>query len=184
MRKVVVKCKLKNREEFETRLAEIDMRFDKTYWQHDRVYFPRTYKRGQNYPRLIMRTEMMAVDKPARYSVVLKRHIEDSGVDIVDTTIVKDYTEMSNIIHQLGFVKHAEISRRRMDIVMGRGVVIHLDKVENIPGFYAKMEAVLEEGESVKEVREDLVKTFKVLDQTEIVDKTYGELLNSQTKKV
>ena len=160
MKKVIVKCKLRNREDFETRLAEIDMRFDKTYWQHDRVYHPRGYKKGQNYPRL-----------------VLKRHIEDSGIDIVNQTVVKDYAEASHIIHQLGFTKFAETSRRRMKIVMGPGVVIYLDKLENVPGYYAKMEAVLEEGEKVKEVREDLVKTFKVLGQTNIVEEPYAEVI-------
>ena len=177
MKKVIVKCKLRNREDFETRLAEIDMRFDKTYWQHDRVYHPRGYKKGQNYPRLVMRTEMSAVDKPARFFLVLKRHIEDSGIDIVNQTVVKDYAEASHIIHQLGFTKFAETSRRRMKIVMGPGVVIYLDKLENVPGYYAKMEAVLEEGEKVKEVREDLVKTFKVLGQTNIVEEPYAEVI-------
>ncbi|MBR2997216.1 CYTH domain-containing protein [Candidatus Saccharibacteria bacterium] len=176
MKKVIVKCKLRNREEFETRLAEVDMRFERTYWQHDRVYYPRSYKKGQNYPRLIMRTEMAAVDRPARYYLVLKRHIEDSGIDIVNQTVVKDYSEASLMIHQLGFVKYAETSRRRMKIVMGPGVIIYLDKLENIPGYYAKMEAMLEEGENVREVREDLVKTFKVLGQTNIVNESYAEI--------
>ena len=42
------------------------------------------YKRGMNLPRLVMRTEMKAVDEPPKYSLILKRHIEDSGVDIIE----------------------------------------------------------------------------------------------------
>ena len=35
---------------------------------------------------------------------------------------------------------------------------------------------MLEEGENVREVREDLVKTFKVLGQTNIVNESYAEI--------
>ena len=103
MKKVIVKCKLANRDRFEDKLSDIDMDFSPIYWQHDRVYVPRGYKRGMNLPRLIMRTEMRAVDRPAKYSLILRRHIEDSGVDIVEETLVKDYSEMVSIILQLGF---------------------------------------------------------------------------------
>ena len=98
MKKIIVKCKLASREGFVDKLSDIEMEFSPIYWQHDRVYVPKGYKRGINMPRLLMRTEMKAVDKPAKYYLILKRHIEDSGVDVVDETVVKDYTEMVNII--------------------------------------------------------------------------------------
>ena len=44
MRKVIVKCKLKNRDEFERKLSDIDLDFSQVYWQHDRIYVPRNYK--------------------------------------------------------------------------------------------------------------------------------------------
>ena len=81
MKKIIVKVHLgKSREAFEQKLSDIEFDFSPVYWQHDRVYVPRGYKRGENYPRMIMRTEMKAVDRPPRYFIILKRHIEDSGL--------------------------------------------------------------------------------------------------------
>jgi len=91
MRKVILKVKLSSRDKFEQKLSDIDLDFSGVYWQHDRIYVPRDYKKNSNYPRLIMRTEMRAVDKPPKYTLILRRHIEDSGVDIVEETPVTDY---------------------------------------------------------------------------------------------
>ena len=73
MKKVILKCKLTSRDKFEEKLSDIDLDFSSIYWQHDRVYVPRGYKRGMNLPRLVMRTEMKAVDKPPKYSLILRR---------------------------------------------------------------------------------------------------------------
>ena len=100
MKTVILNCKLANRDNFEDKLSEIDLDFGAMYWQHDRIYVPRGYKRSMNLPRLVMRTEMKAVDEPPKYSLILKRHIEDSGVDIVETTPVEDYANTVNIILQ------------------------------------------------------------------------------------
>ena len=175
MKKVIVKCKLANRERFEEKLSDINMDFSAIYWQHDRVYVPRGYKQGMNYPRLIMRTEMKAVDKPAKYSLVLKRHIEDSGVDIVEDTPVKDYKDMVNIIFQLGFKQVAEVSRRRQEINMGDDTMMYLDDIDGKPGYYAKIETRLDEGDSVEEIRADLKKTFAVLEEKNILNIAYFE---------
>lgn len=175
MKKVIVKVKLKNREEFEKSLSDIEMDFSQVFWQHDRVYVPRGFKRGMNLPRIIMRTEMRAVDKPAKYEMILKRHIEDSGIDIVDETVVKDYTEAVNIVHQLGFKKISEVSRRRQEIFMGEGTMLYLDKVENVPGFYAKLESEIGENDKVEAVRNDLEKTFGVLKAGNVVEEAYFE---------
>lgn len=177
MKKVIVKCHLSNRDDFEQKLSDIDMEFGPTVWQHDRVYVPRGYKSGQNFPRLVMRTEMRSIDKPVRYSIILKRHIEDSGIDVVNMTVVKDYIEAVNIIHQLGFKKSAEISRKRTELRMGADVKIYLDNVEGLKGYYAKMESALEEGESARVIRDDMIKTFAVLEQNKIIDKTYADLV-------
>ena len=48
MKKVILKCKLSSRDRFEDKLAEIDLDFSAIYWQHDRVYAPRGYKKGMN----------------------------------------------------------------------------------------------------------------------------------------
>ena len=91
MKKVIVKCKLSNHNAFIQRLSDIDLDFSPIIWQNDRIYVPRNYAKNSNYPRLVMRTEMKAVDRPATYYFILKRHIEDSGVDITEETIVSDY---------------------------------------------------------------------------------------------
>ncbi len=176
MKKVIVKCKLSNKNNFEQKLNDIDLFFGETLWQHDRVYVPRGYKPHSNYPRLVMRTEMTAVDKPAKYYLLQRRHIEDNNTDIINATPVHNYSAAVNIVHQLGFTKLTEISRRRRELKMGEGVTIFLDKVEQVPGYYAKMEARLDESESPAELRHDLNKTFAVLEQKNIINRTYAEL--------
>ena len=176
MRKVIVKAKLKNRDEFEQKLADIDLDFSPVYWQHDRVYIPKNYKPQSNFPRLIMRTEMRAVDKPAKYIFILKRHIEDSGIDIAEETVVKDYEKMVNIILQLGFKPAAEISRRRQHIKMGEGNSIFIDNIEGKSGYYAKIESELTPNDSVTEAKSDLKKTFETLGESNFIESTYFEL--------
>lgn len=178
MKKIIIKAKVKNHEEFEKKLEDIDMEFSPIIWQHDRVYLPKGFKRGMNYPRIQMRTEMKSVDKPAKYKMILKRHIEDSGVDVVDETEIKDYAEMVNIIHQLGFKKINEVSRKRQRIDMGDGTMIYLDNVEGVPGYYAKIETKLNDGDNVSDVVEDLTKTLMVLGVTDVISKPYFEQIN------
>lgn len=180
MKKVVVKMKLKSREDFENRLTELGMDFGAIYWQHDRVYVPRSFRRGGGYPRLVMRTEMKAVDRPAKYSIILRRHIEDSNVEIVDETKVLNYTEAVNIILQLGFKQVAEISRRRQDIKMGEGTMMYLDKIEGVQNYYAKIEAGLGENDSAEQLRGEVMKTFESLNETSETPETYSEIVYGQ----
>jgi predicted adenylyl cyclase CyaB len=179
MKKVVVKMKLKSREEFEKKLDEMGMEFAPIYWQHDRVFVPRNYRRGGGFPRLIMRTEMKAVDRPAKYYMILKRHIEDSNSEVMDETTVKDYTEAANIILQLGFKQVAEISRRRQEIKMEEGTVMYLDKVEGLSGYYVKIEVEVESKDSIEVLRNEILRTFESLDQNNIVLQTYSELIGA-----
>ena len=177
MKKIILKCRLKDRERFENQLSDIDFDFSAIYWQHDRVYVPRGFKRGMNLPRLIMRTEMHAVDNPPEYSLILRRHIEDSGVDIVEKTPITDYVQTVNIILQLGFKLAGEVSRRRQDLDMGEGTKIHLDEIDGRPDeHYAKIESTLVDNDSVTEVRTDLLKTFETLGETDIIETPYFEL--------
>ena len=176
MRKVIVKAKLSSKDKFETKLSDIDLDFSPIYWQHDRIYVPRDYKKHANYPRLVMRTEMISVDKPAKYTLILKRHIEDSGVDIVEETATKDYENTVSIILQLGFKPLAEVSRRRQELHMGEGTVIYLDKVENLPGYYAKIESEISPDDSVLEAKQDLEKTFKTLGESNFTLEPYSEI--------
>lgn len=176
MKKVILKCKLRSRDAFEQKLSGIDLDFSPVYWQHDRIYVPKNYQKNSNYPRLIMRTEMKAVDKPAKYYFILKRHIEDSGVDIIEETPVTDYEKLVNIILQLGFKPIAEISRRRQSLKMGEGTYIYLDKVDGLSGYYAKIESDLAPDDLVTAAREDLRKTFATLGESSLVHSAYFEI--------
>lgn len=176
MKKIIIKCKLSNRDTFESKLNEIDLDFGAIYWQHDRVYVPRGYKPKSNFPRLIMRTELKAIDEQPTYYLILRRHIEDSGIDIIEKTPVIDYATTANIILQLGFKQSGEVSRRRQDLDMGEGTIIHLDELDNSQETYAKIETVLNDAESVEAVKKDLVKTFETLGETNLINLPYAEL--------
>lgn len=175
MKQAIVKYKLTSREDFEERLSDLGLDFGIIYWQHDRVYIPRS--NAQNAPRLIIRTEVHALDKPAKYELILKRYIVDSGAIIVNCTPIENYAEMTQMLHQLGFVKKTEISRQRQDMGMGKNVVLRLDKIEGLPGDYVKLETVLDEGEKVSEVLDDLNKTLLVLGVKEKIESPYYKLL-------
>ena len=176
MKKVITKCKLNSHDGFAKKFSDIELKFSPVYWQHDRIYVPRGYKKNMNFPRLIMRTEMKSVDKPAKYYFILKRHIEDSGVDIVEKTMVTDYGKLVNIILQLGFKPVAEVSRRREELDMGENTFIYLDKVDNLPGYYAKIESELSDKDSVQEAKDDLRKTFRTLGESNFTDNPYFEM--------
>lgn len=171
-----MKCRLNSRDRFEERLTEIDLDFSPVFWQHDRVYVPRGYKPRANYPRLVMRTEMKAVDKPPKYSLILKRHIEDSGVDVVEETVVKDYTATVAIILQLGFKPAGEVSRRRQALNMGADTYIYLDKIDGASGYYAKIETPILPDDSITEAKSDLEQTFQTLGEQNFVPKAYFEI--------
>ena len=177
MKKVIVKCKLKNHEEFEKKMTEIDMDFSPMYWLHERVYVPRNYQKKSSFPRLILRTEMHAVDRPAKYELQLRRHIEDSGIDIVDTTIIRDYQEAANIILQLGFEAQNEVSSRRQELVLGKGTKMFMDKVDGVAGYFAKIETELGDNDKVEDVRKEIISTFEQFgqDASTLITDTYSE---------
>ncbi len=176
MKRVILKCKLEDRDRFENKLSDIDMDFGAIYWQHDRVYVPRGYKPQSNFPRLVMRTELKAIDDKPQYYLILRRHIEDSGIDIIEKTPVSDYAAMANIILQLGFRQAGEVSRRRQDLDMGEGTIIHLDELDGRDETYAKIETNLTDTDSVEAVRSDLTKTFETLDEHNFINSAYFEI--------
>lgn len=183
MKKLIVKSQLADYEALIKRLTDLGMELSPVIWQHERVYLPSDYKPEMNFPRLVMRTEVRATDQPAIYAMYLKRHIEDSGVDWVNFTEVKDYTEASGIIHQLGFRKVAEISRQRRELWLDDKTVIYLDKVEGLDSYYLKVEAELIEGEPVDLLRRDLFGMLQVLGQTSFTMETYFNLVAGATEE-
>ncbi len=179
MKKAIVKAKVENRMTVDERMNDLSLTFEPVIWQHDRVYLPRGYRPNMNLPRMIMRTEMTAVDQPAKYYLTLKRHIADSGMDIVNQTRVSDYAEAVNMIHQLGFGSAIEVSRQRQRMVIGDTAVMYLDKVDKVDGYYLKIETKLKDDDKITEVMEDLRRTLMLfgLDETTIVNDTYSDLM-------
>ena len=177
MKKIIVKVKIRNREEFEKVVEEkTGEDFSSVYWLHDRVYVPREYRRGMNYPTVTVRTEMRAVDRPAKYILRLKRHIEDSGVDIVDETGVKDYVESVEIVRQLGLELRNEVSMRRQELKT-EGYIIYIDKVEGLNGYYAKCELDVKDGDEISKRRDEMMKLLEEYGAGDVVVKSYSEQL-------
>lgn len=180
MKKLIVKSRLQDRAALDKQLTNIGMELSPVIWQHERVYLPHDYKPMMNFPRLVMRTEVRATDQPATYAMYLKRHIEDSGIDWVNFTEVKDYTEASGMIHQLGFRKVAEISRGRQELWLDDKTVIYVDKVDGLDGEYIKLEATVPEGETVELLREDLFSILRMLGQETFLMQAYFDLMTNQ----
>lgn len=176
MKMLIVKSRLLDEANFYAQIAGIGEEMSPVIWQHERVYVPHNYREGQNLPRMITRTEVRNTNAPAVYSLHLKRHIEDSGIDWVNMTMVSDYNETSGIIHQLGFQKIAEISRQRRELRLDERTILYLDQVEGIATPYLKIEARLEEGEPVDALRGDLFKILEMLGQKTFVMETYAKL--------
>ncbi|MBQ6409911.1 hypothetical protein IJI18_01485 [Candidatus Saccharibacteria bacterium] len=176
MKKIIVKCKVKNRDRLEKNLEDVGLDFSPVYWHHDRVYVPRGYKGRSNYPRLIMRTEMHAIDEAPTYLLSLRRHIEDSGIDIIEDCPITDYQGMVNVILQLGFKAYGEISRRRQEIKMTENTMFYLDILDENDTIYAKLETVLKEHDSAEQVKLELINTLRSFGETDVIESTYFEL--------
>ena len=178
MKKIVLKARVRGQDEFEERLERAGVELGPVYWQHDRIYCPRGYRRGGNYPRFVLRTEMKAVDRPAKYSLILKRHIEDADVEVEFKTEVKDYTEAAGMVMQLGFEPKAEVAKRRQEAKL-KDATLYLDRVEKLNGYFVKVEAEVSEGEKVEAARVALGEKLKqVMEFSErsLVRETYGEM--------
>ncbi len=179
MKKLIVKSQLPDRRALDQQIENIGIELSPVIWQHERVYLPSDYRPGMNYPRLVMRTEVRSTEQPAVYSMYLKRHIEDSGVDWVNFTEVKDYTEASGIIHQLGFRKVAEISRQRQELWIDDKTVLYVDKVEGLNNHYVKLEAEVIGDEPIEPLRRDLFNILGMLGQETFIMQAYFDLMSN-----
>lgn len=179
MKRVIVKAKLPNKPEFVQMLRDINMHFSDTFWQHDRIFVPKNFAPGKNLPRLYLRTIVKDTNKPATYALVLRRHIEAKHIDVVNFTTIKDYTEAAHIIHQLGFELKYQVARERQELIMGEGIKVYLDKVEGLPGYYAKFESNIKNDSEALEAKTDLIDTFEVLKvpRRYIIETSFGENL-------
>lgn len=180
MKKLIVKSLLKKPEFFERRAGSVGMEFAPAIWQHERVYLPHDFRPKMNYPRMVLRTEVKTTDEPAEYALYLKRHIEDSGVDVVDFTTVGNYTEASAIVHQLGFRKVAEISRQRRVAELDDKTMIYLDTLEGLNGTFVKIEVILNDGVSVAQTREEMLEMLRLFGQDTFLLQTYADLMREQ----
>lgn len=178
MKKAVIKCTVKDPKDLRRRMMEISLKFGNVVYQHDRIYRPRNYQPSQNFPRLIMRTEVKDVKKPARYYLTLKRHILDSGIDIVNQIEVSNYPETTSIIHQLGFGNPVEVSRQRWSVVISDKTALYLDKLDELPNYYFKIETIISD-EKISGIFRELEETLQVFGLThdDIVPVPYFELI-------
>lgn len=177
MKQLILKTKLRGRDEFETKLDKAGFDLSPIFWQHDRIYLPRGYKRGANFPRLILRTEMRAVDRPAKYSLIMRRHLEGSGVDFFAESKIDDYKSVAEMLLQLGFELSSEVSRKRQEVKISKTEVLYLDKVEDLPNYYCKLERELSSTDKPEFAREDLEHFMANLNETAFTRQTYAELL-------
>lgn len=180
MKKLIVKSQLADRAKFDRKLANIGMELAPAIWQHERVYVTHDYRPRMNYPRLMLRTEVVVADQPARYALRLKRHIEDSGVDYVNSTLVADYTEATMMIHQLGYRKLTEVSRQRQELILDERTVLYLDTLEGVALPFLKIEAELTDEMSVEAVRKELFTSLELLGLETFLMQTYAELMTEQ----
>jgi len=180
MKKLIVKCQLADRAKFDRKLVNVGRALSPAIWQHERVYVAHDYRPRMNYPRLMLRTEVTAADQPARYVLRLKRHIEDSGVDWVNSTLVGDYTEATLMIHQLGYRKLTEVSRQRQELMLDEKTVIYLDTLEGVTQPFLKIEEEITDETPVEAVRKELFTTLELLGQETFLMQTYAELMTEQ----
>lgn len=177
MKKLIVKSALQDLAMLEELLGNIGMEFSSVVWQHERIYVPHDFRSGMNLPRMMLRTEVVATNQPANYYLLLKRHIEDSGVDWINVTPIENYTEASGMVHQLGFRKMAEMSRQRRALWIEEKTVMYLDKVEGLDDYYLKLEAEVGDNDSVEAVWRDLLSLLAMIGQESFTMQTYAELL-------
>lgn len=180
MKKLIVKSLLKDRAGFEERARSVGLQFSPKIWQHERVYLPHDFRPRMGYPRVLLKTEMREPNAAAVYTLEVRRHIEASGVDIVESTTVGDYTAATALVQQLGFQKSAEVTRSRWEAKMAANTAIYLDEVEGIQGSFLKLEVVLEDGASVEGVRKEMFEILKLFGQETFVMQTYGDLMREQ----
>ena len=63
---------------------------------------------------------------------------------------------------------------------MGKTIKIVIDKIDNLPGYYAKIESDLSDEDDTMAAYNDLIETFRVLNvKGSPVPMTYGELIES-----
>lgn len=179
MKKLIVKSPIADMADFEMKALRAGLQFSAAIWQHERVYVPRDFRPNMNMPRLVMRTEVVTTEQPAQYYLYLKRHIEDSGVDLLNLTAIGDYTEASGIIHQLGFRKVAEVSRQRRELALDARTTIYLDVVEGLEGGFVKIEFVLDEATPVEAARQELFTTLSLFGRQTFLLQTYAEMLTN-----
>lgn len=180
MKKLIVKSLLKDRLGFEERARSVGLQFSPKIWQHERVYLPSDFQPKKGYPRMLLKTEMREPNGTPFYSLEVRRHVEASGIDIVEATTVGDYTAASALVQQLGFQKVAEVTRSRWEATMAANTAIYLDEIEGMEGTFVKIEVTLDEGTAVEGMRKELFEILKLFGQETFVMQTYAELMKEQ----
>lgn len=87
------------------------------------------------------------------------------------------------MIHQLGFRKAAEVSRQRQEIWLDNRTVIYVDEIEGVQGTFLKIEAEMDERESVEALRTDLFTILSMLGQKTFTMQAYFELIRGELQQ-
>lgn len=161
MKTVIVKAKVKNKIEFMKNIQAAGHDFGSAIFQSDRVFLPRNRKPNENFPKLLVRTEIIDPKRKPWFQLIQKRHIAAENVDLIHSTPVLNYAETAHIVQQLGFEFQAEVMRNRQKLQV-EDTVFYLDDVEGL-GTYIKLEREVKSGDIAEAVRQELWDVLRVL---------------------
>lgn len=184
MKTVIVKAKIKNKVEFIKNIQAAGHDFGKSIFQSDRIFLPRNRQPNENFPKLLVRTEVIDPKRKPWFQLIQKRHIAAENVDLIHTTPVLNYAETAHIVQQLGFELQAEVMRSRQKLQV-EDTVFYLDDVEGL-GTYIKLEREVKKGDDPESIRRELWDVLKVLglDKTDEEPGTYtAQLLKKKAAK-
>lgn len=161
MKTIIVKAKIRNKIEFMKNIQAAGHDFAQLIFQNDRIFLPRNRQPNENFPKLIVRTEIVDPKRKPWFQLIQKRHVAAENVDLIHMTPVLDYAETAQIVQQLGFEFQAEVMRNRQKLQV-ENTHFYLDDVEGL-GSYIKLEQEVRKGENPEDIRRDLWDVLGVL---------------------
>ncbi|MDO4902101.1 MAG: CYTH domain-containing protein [bacterium] len=161
MKTVIVKAKVKNKIEFMKNIQAAGHDFGQPIFQNDRIFLPRNRQLNENFPKMIVRTEMVDPKRKPWFQLIQKRHIAAENVDLIHMTPILNYSETAHIVQQLGFELQAEVMRNRQKLQV-EDTIFYLDEVEGL-GTYIKLEREVKKGDNTETVRQELWDVLRVL---------------------
>lgn len=179
MRKIVIKAVLKDRDAAEMKLEALAPALGMPVWIHDRVFLPRGLSGGsgeqKNYLKMILRTEMWALDRPAVHFLIMRRRIADNDVDFENVSQVHNYAEVLMMIMQLGFEMKGQVMKMRQKTELNK-IGILFDKFQDKD--FIKIERKLDKGEDMAMIRGQMIELMMQIGikPEDILEKPYFEI--------